>query len=599
VDAATAGSPADWAFIDGAFYGIAGAIPAGGDARLVSFTPGATTLVDEGALPVVGADASFGAVFADAAGFLYGSRNSDGFIFRVNPATDGTILVTDEGPASANNDGARCADAPIPTITVTKTVDGRVSPEDQFTVGLAEDTEDELTSATTSGDETTASTTNWPVSQDATYTISDAMADGSPTPLEEYMKSIECTDADGNTVETGGSEPNWTLTVADATDYTCNVTNQAVTDLGITKSAPATVDRGGQVTWTMTVTNNGPSGSSGSTVTDSLPAGITSAASSTPGCTVAGGTVTCAVGALAVGASTQITVTGTAPATGSTCFTNSASIAGNQDDPNAANNTATASSCTTPPPPGQANITMDKTASDTRVTVGDTVIYTLVARNEGPGAAAVATIADTVPSRLDVRSATTTQGTCSVTGNQVSCPVGPMTVGQTVTVTVEAVAIGAGDTTNAATVTSPNCTATPCATGTVVVKIKKPKLDLRKTASRSRIAAGETVTYTLRVRNPSERAVRKVKTCDRLPSGLVYVSSSPKAKLSKGKYCWTAKRLGAGKSKTYKLTVRALAGTSGKTVNNASATSPNARTDRAKRAVRVRGGQVRAGGFTG
>jgi hypothetical protein len=78
------------------------------------------------------------------------------------------------------------------------------------------------------------------------------------------------------------------------------------------------------------------------------------------------------------------------------------------------------------------------------------------------------------------------------------------------------------------------------------------------------------------------------------------VSSSPKAKLSKGKYCWTAKQLRAGQRKTYKLTVRALQGIRpGKKVNHATAKSPDAKTKRAKRTVRVRGAQVAAGGVTG
>ena len=44
-------------------------------------------------------------------------------------------------------------------------------------------------------------------------------------------------------------------------------------DLEISKAADALVDPGDQVTWTLTVRNNGPNASTGSTVTDTLPAG--------------------------------------------------------------------------------------------------------------------------------------------------------------------------------------------------------------------------------------------------------------------------------------------------------------------------------------
>src|SRR5260370_632429 len=45
-------------------------------------------------------------------------------------------------------------------------------------------------------------------------------------------------------------------------------------DLSITKTAPATVVAGNQLTYTITVTNNGPSNATNVIVTDTLPAGV-------------------------------------------------------------------------------------------------------------------------------------------------------------------------------------------------------------------------------------------------------------------------------------------------------------------------------------
>jgi hypothetical protein len=92
-------------------------------------------------------------------------------------------------------------------------------------------------------------------------------------------------------------------------------------------------------TYTLMATNNGPGDATGVTVTDALPTGVTFA-SATPGsCTQAAGTVTCALGSLANGASVAITITVTPTATSGTLL-NSAHIAGNETDPDLSNNTS-------------------------------------------------------------------------------------------------------------------------------------------------------------------------------------------------------------------------------------------------------------------
>jgi uncharacterized repeat protein (TIGR01451 family) len=248
------------------------------------------------------------------------------------------------------------------------------------------------------------------------------------------------------------------------------------------------------------------------------------------------------------------------------------------------------------------DLSVKKTASAARVTVGDTVTYTLTAANAGPDAASDVTVSDTVPSQLDVRSASSTQGRCTVTGNKVSCAVGALGAGASAKVTVNAVATKPGLTTNSAVVAAPPPSVDPPAndTGKVTVRVVKPTLRLTKTANRASVRAGETATYTIRVTNPSKRSVRNVRVCDRLPSGLVYIFSKSKAKLTKSGYCWTAKTLGAGRTQTYRITVRALPGTSGRKVNRATAASTAiASTARATRTVRVLAARVLGGGVTG
>ncbi len=62
----------------------------------------------------IGQSGTFGAVYFDVDGLLYISRNADGLIYQIDVAEpQPQALLFAQGPASSNNDGARCAIAPI------------------------------------------------------------------------------------------------------------------------------------------------------------------------------------------------------------------------------------------------------------------------------------------------------------------------------------------------------------------------------------------------------------------------------------------------------------------------------------------------------
>lgn len=74
----------------------------------------------------VGQSGTFGAVYFDVTGNLYISRNNDGKIFRINTNWDYPVAeFFAQGPASSNNDGARCALAPIVSVEASTTDFGR------------------------------------------------------------------------------------------------------------------------------------------------------------------------------------------------------------------------------------------------------------------------------------------------------------------------------------------------------------------------------------------------------------------------------------------------------------------------------------------
>jgi uncharacterized delta-60 repeat protein/uncharacterized repeat protein (TIGR01451 family) len=122
-------------------------------------------------------------------------------------------------------------------------------------------------------------------------------------------------------------------------------------DLSINKlGAPNPVLSGDRLTYTLTVTNDGPLDATGVTVTDRLPDNVhfdsvvstqgTCVRSTTTNPQPKGGTITCSLGEFANGASASITIVVTATTPGT--LTNTAKVRGNETDPNPGNNSATA-----------------------------------------------------------------------------------------------------------------------------------------------------------------------------------------------------------------------------------------------------------------
>jgi uncharacterized repeat protein (TIGR01451 family) len=118
------------------------------------------------------------------------------------------------------------------------------------------------------------------------------------------------------------------------------------TDMSITKSdSPDPVAPGGTLTYHLTVTNNGmptmPATTSGVTLTDVLPAGVTFVSATPSSGTCSGtSTVTCKLGIFPSGATATVDIVVTAPNAAGT-LTNTATVAAATTDPNLSNNTDT------------------------------------------------------------------------------------------------------------------------------------------------------------------------------------------------------------------------------------------------------------------
>ena len=129
----------------------------------------------------------------------------------------------------------------------------------------------------------------------------------------------------------------------DLTDNLAVLYTTAAADLEIAKtSSAATAVVGDQITYTLTVTNNGPSDATTATVIDDLPDAVTyvSATPSQGSCVEASSVVTCNLGNLALDATATIQIVVTVNAEGT--VQNSASVSATEFDPTPANSTAVA-----------------------------------------------------------------------------------------------------------------------------------------------------------------------------------------------------------------------------------------------------------------
>jgi uncharacterized repeat protein (TIGR01451 family) len=98
-----------------------------------------------------------------------------------------------------------------------------------------------------------------------------------------------------------------------------------------------------------------------------------------------------------------------------------------------------------------ADLAITKTSSASWVYVDNTMTYTVTIKNSGPSTATNVVVNDPLPSGTVFDSATSTQGTCD---NTVTCTVGSMSKGATVTITINVHQTQAGFFTNTATVTA-------------------------------------------------------------------------------------------------------------------------------------------------
>jgi uncharacterized delta-60 repeat protein/uncharacterized repeat protein (TIGR01451 family) len=227
-------------------------------------------------------------------------------------------------------------------------------------------------------------------------------------------------------------------------------------DLSILKTASTTsAEVGEEVTYTITIQNNGPQSADGVVVTDVLTGSVSFGSINASQGTCSGtNELTCDLGTLASGAGATVTVSVTTTAAGG--ISNIAKVTGQAVDPDPTNNLALAFvnvSGGSGPAPSSADLSITKTADSTSPAVGETVTYTLTVTNHGPDSATGVVVTDVPFGVFGDLSAGSSQGTCTVS-DSVTCDLGTLASGADATLTVTLTAGGFGLLSNLATVVS-------------------------------------------------------------------------------------------------------------------------------------------------
>jgi uncharacterized repeat protein (TIGR01451 family) len=303
----------------------------------------------------------------------------------------------------------------------------------------------------------------------------------------------------------------------------------ASSDLAITKTAsPNPVTVGSNLTYTISVTNAGPSAATNTSVVDTLPPGV-AFISTTGGAQISTNGLIFALGTMASGASTNITVIVQPNAVGN--ITNFVTVSSVTADPVPTNNTATViTTVVALPPPPSADLAITKTAAPNPVTIGSNLTYTISFTNAGPDTATNAVATDTLPGSVAFVSAT---GGVQPVNAALTFPLGTLAPGAGSNVTVVVQPTVVGDITNVVTITSGTADPVPANNSasvvTTVVAPPPPTVDLllAMTAAPEPVTVGNPLTYSLTVTNLSATTASQVVVTNFTPAGVSLVTVLP------------------------------------------------------------------------
>ncbi len=310
----------------------------------------------------------------------------------------------------------------------------------------------------------------------------------------------------------------------ESTTITTNTTpSQETADLSISKSAdPNPVLVGQQLTYLITVDNNGPSTATNVVVTDTLPAEV-SFSSASAGCSNAG-SVVCSLGSIAAGTNKSVQIVVTVDSEGSGNIANTAVVGSDTPEANPGDESTTILTGTSE----QADLTVSKSDSQDPAFVGQVITYTTVVENQGTLEAQDVVLVDTLPSEVSFVSAS---AGCALVGD-VICDLGNLASGESkivdIAVTIDSdlpsSIVNQADVSSSSSET--NLINNHAEEVTIINVTGTADLVITKSDNLDPVIAGENLIYTINVENLGPDDASGVVVSDTLPAEVSFVSAS-------------------------------------------------------------------------
>ncbi|MBI5506042.1 MAG: DUF11 domain-containing protein [Deltaproteobacteria bacterium] len=430
--------------------------------------------------------------------------------------------TTDPAPANNSQTASTALSATVAELGITKTGPASVTPgtngvytvtvvnngpSDASSAQVTDPTPAGLTFVSNAGDCTTAYPCSFgTIPLGATRTITTTFSVPASYTAPDPIVNIA-------TVASGDADP---VSGNDNSSASSAVVPSA--DLSILKTGPASVVAGGNLVYTITVTNAGSSDAAAVSVADPTPAGLTFV-SNTGDCTTA---YPCSLGTAPVGSTHTITTTYSVPSayTSPDPIQNTATVSSSTADPDSGNNTSASS--TSVSVSADVSITKSGPAS---ATAGTSLVYTVTVTNSGSSDAASVSVTDPTPTGLTFVSNT---GDCATA---YPCALGTLTAGATRTITTT-YSVPSSYTTptpivNTASVSSSTSDPVPGNNSSTSSTPLSVSADLSITKSGPAAAtAGENVTFTITVTNLGSSDATSVSVADPTPDELTFVSNT-------------------------------------------------------------------------